>query len=410
MALPAGAANLDTLNGLVKETYADNVSNMIPIQSKLQGLIKFGAREKMPGNYYNQPLALQLEHGVTYADADDGAFALNDAISSVTKHARVKGAQMLLRSVIAYDLLASAPAKGQRAFENATKYIVQAMAESMSKKLEVSLMYGQTNIGVVKAGSVTSSQIDIVAAEWAPGVFSGAKDMKVEIFDPTFATSRGVFVISSIDFDNKRVVFTTSSAAVQDLDVILPAGANGKEAAGLHKILSNTSTLFDINAAQYELWKGNVENVGGELTFEVLIKKMSRPVEKGLESDTICIVNPKTWASLMKDQAALRRFDSSYSTKKLENGTMAIEFFHQAGKIEIHSSIYCKEGYAYVIATEDFLRIGATDVTFSLPGLPDNFLTIAPNNAGYELRCYSNQALFSKAIGRTLLLSGITHP
>lgn len=404
------ASDLVTLNGLVKDTYADNVHNMIPIQSKLQQLIKFGAREKMPGNYYNQPLALQLEHGVTYADADDGAFALNDAISSVTKHARVKGAQMLLRSVIAYDLLASAPAKGQRAFENATKYIVQAMAESISKKLEVSLMYGQNNIGVVKAGSVVGSSIVIVDAEWAPGIFSGAKDMEVEVFDPTFATSRGVFKIASVDFDLKKITFTTSAAAIQDLDVILPKGANTKESAGLHKILSNTGVLFDINAAQYELWKGNVENVGGELTFDKLIKFMARPVEKGLESDTVCIVNPKTWSSLMKDQAALRKFDSSYSTKKLENGTMAIEFFHQAGKIEVHSSIYCKEGYAYVIAPEDFLRVGATDITFSLPGLPDNFLVIAPNNAGYELRCYSNQSLFCKAIGKTLLLTGITHP
>jgi len=404
------AADLSTLNGLVKDTYADNVHNMIPIQSKLQQLIKFGAREKMPGNYYNQPIALQLEHGVTYADADDGAFALNDAISSVTKHARVKGAQMLLRSVIAYDLLASAPAKGQRAFENATKYIVQAMAESISKKLEVSLMYGQNNIGVVKAGSVVGSSIEIVAAEWAPGIYAGSKDMEVEVFDPTFATSRGVFKISAVDFDLKKLTFTTSAAAIQDLDVILPKGANSKEGAGLHKILSNTGVLFDINAAQYELWKGNVENVGGELTFDVLIKKMARPVEKGLESDVVCIVNPKTWSSLMKDQAALRRFDSSYSTKKLENGTMAIEFFHQAGKIEVHSSIYCKEGYAYVIAPEDFLRIGATDITFSLPGLPDNFLVIAPNNAGYELRCYSNQSLFCKSIGKTLLLTGITHP
>ena len=409
MALPAGAANLDTLNGLVKETYADNVHQMIPIQSKLQNLIKFGAREKMPGNYYNQPLALQLEHGVTYADDSDGAFALNDAVSSVVRHARVKGAQMLLRSVIAYDLLAAAPAKGQRAFENATKYIVQAMAESMSKKLEVSLMYGQNNIGVVKAGSISGSSFAIVDAEWAPGVFTGSKDMNIEVFSPDFTVSRGVFKIASVNFDTKAITATTSVSAVQDLDVILPAGANGKEAAGLHKILSNTGTLFDISATQYELWKGNIENVGGDLTFDVLIKKMSRPVEKGLESDTICIVNPKTWASLMKDQAALRRFDSSFSTKKLENGTMAIEFFHQAGKIEVHSSIYCKEGYGYVIAVEDFLRIGSTDVTFSLPGLPDNFLTIAPNNAGYELRCYSNQAMFCKSIGRTLLLTGITH-
>lgn len=411
------AADLTRLNGLVKEVYGDSVIELIPIQSKLQSIIKFAERNKTPGNFFSQPLALQLEHGVTYADGDDGAFALNDAISSVVKHARVRGSQMLLRSVIAYELLAAANTKDNRSFENATKYIVQAMVDSMSKKHEVSLMYGANNIGVV-SGAVTSA-VTITDAEWAPGIYSGAKDMKVDIFDAAKSVLRGTFVISGVDFDLKKITMTTDAAAagVVATDVVLPAGAYqiggssaGKEMVGLHEILSNSGTLFEINASQYELWKGNVYNAGGELTFEKLIKAMARPAEKGLEKDVVAIVNPKTWSSLMKDQAALRRFDSSYSTKKLENGTMAIEFYCQSGKIEVQSSIYCKQSYAYIFCVEDMKRIGSTDITFQLPGLPDNFLTQAPNNAGYELRCYVNSALFCRAPGKTLLITGITHP
>jgi hypothetical protein len=243
--------------------------------------------------------------------------------------------------------------------------------------------------------------------------------MKVDIFDSAKSVLRGTFVISGVDFDAKSLNFTTSaaSAGVLATDVILPAGAYqiggsaaGKEMVGLHNILSNSGSLFEISAAQYELWKGNIVNAGGELTFDKLIKAMARPAEKGLEKDVVAIVNPKTWSSLMRDQAALRRFDSSYSTKKLENGTMAVEFFCQSGKVEVQSSIYCKEGYAYVFCVEDMKRIGSTDITFQLPGLPDNFLTQAPNNAGYELRCYVNAALFCRAPGKTLLITGITHP
>ena len=273
------AADLTRLNGLVKEVYGDSIIELIPIQSKLQSIIKFAERNKTPGNFFSQPLALQLEHGVTYADGDDGAFALNDAISSVVKHARVRGSQMLLRSVIAYELLAAANTKDNRSFENATKYIVQAMVDSMSKKHEVSLMYGGMDIGQV--ASASGSVVIISDSEWAPGIYSGAKDMKVDIFDSAKSVLRGTFIISGVDFDAKSLTMTTSISGVLATDVILPAGAYqiggtsaGKEMVGLHNILSNTGTLFEISASQYELWKGNIVNAGGELTFDKLIKAM----------------------------------------------------------------------------------------------------------------------------------------
>jgi hypothetical protein len=58
-------------------------------------------------------------------------------------------------------------------------------------------------------------------------------------------------------------------------------------------------------------------------------------VGKGLDSDVHCFVNPKTWADLMGDEAALRRYDSSYSDGTTETGSKAIEYYGQNGKITI---------------------------------------------------------------------------
>jgi hypothetical protein len=400
--------DLVSLNGLFKDVYAAEIHNMIPSVAKLQEIIKFVGRQYQEGNQYVQPLVLQLEHGVSYGSPEDGAFDLNASISGVVKHARVRGAQMLLRTSVAYDLLARSQ-NNAGAFAQATKFVVQAMTESMAKKYEVEIFYGQSNIGLVE--SSTSSQFVIEASEWASGIFCGGKGMKLEIRNAADSAKLQDVTISAVDFETRtiKVEEVLDPAVIVAGSVIKPYKAHGKQAAGLVKIMSNTGSLFEIDAAQYELWKGNVVDVGGDLTFALLVKHLAKPIEKGLDKDVVAIVSPKTWTSLMKDQAALRRFDSSFSTKKSENGTMAIEFFSLNGKIEVHASTYCKDGYAFIFAPEEFARIGATDVTFALPGMPDQFLLQSPDKAGYEMRCYVNAGLFTKSIGKTLLLKGITH-
>jgi hypothetical protein len=400
--------DLVSLNGLFKDVYAAEIHNMIPSVAKLQEIIKFVGRQYQEGNQYVQPLVLQLEHGVSYGSPEDGAFDLNASISGVVKHARVRGAQMLLRTSVAYDLLARSQ-NNAGAFAQATKFVVQAMTESMAKKYEVEIFYGQDNIGVVE--SATSDSIVIQAEEWASGIFCGGKGMKLEIRNAADSAKLQDVTISAVDFETRtiKVEETLDPAVIVAESKIKPYKAHGKQAAGLVKIMSNTGSLFEIDAAQYELWKGNVVEVNGDLTFAKLVKHLAKPIEKGLDKDVVAIVSPKTWTSLMKDQAALRRFDSSFSTKKSENGTMAIEFFSLNGKIEVHASTYCKDGYAFVFAPEEFARIGATDVTFALPGMPDQFLLQSPDKAGYEMRCYVNAGLFTKSIGKTLLLKKISH-
>ena len=68
-----------------------------------------------------------------------------------------------------------------------------------------------------------------------------------------------------------------------------------------------------------------------------------------------------------------------------------------------------KEGYAYVLCLYEFSRIGSTDVTFKLPGQNDKFFRELENSAGYEIRCYTDQALFCFAPGKSVLIKNIVN-
>lgn len=400
------ANTLDNLNGLYKKVYDGKLENLIPDGVKLLNAIKFVRKEKRPGADYNQSVILGMEHGVSFAEPDEGAFALNPPISGVIKQASIKGYQMVLRSAMAFDTMFAADSAGERAFEEATKYIFQAMMDSMSKKLEIRLLYGQS--GLASVGAPSGNVLPITAGEWAPGIWGGAENMRLEIYSSA-GVLRGDCKVSTVDFDNKTVTVDALPAGVVSTDVIYEYGSYGKEMAGLHKIITNTGSLFGISASQYSLWKGNSHAAGGALSFNKLAKGLAKPVAKGLQSDVTVYVNPASWADLMTEQAGSRRFDVSYKAGgTAQNGSEALEFFSQNGKMTIVASIFVKEGFAYAINHDQFLRVGSTDLTFKNPLSNEDFFHLLENNAGVGIRCYTNQALFCTKIGHQLLFTGIT--
>ena len=400
------ANTLDNLNGLYKKVYDGKLENLIPDGVKLLNAIKFVRKEKRPGADYNQSVILGMEHGVSFAEPDEGAFALNPPISGVIKQASIRGYQMVLRSAMAFDTMFAADSAGERAFEEATKYIFQAMMDSMSKKLEIRLFHGQS--GLASIASSASNVITITTGEWAPGIWGGAENMRLEIYSSADVL-RGDCKVTAVDFDLKTITVDALPAGVVATDVIYEFGSKGKEMAGLHKIITNTGSLFGISASQYSLWKGNSHAVGGvALTFNKLAKGLAKPVAKGLQSDVTVYVNPSAWSDLMTEQAGSRRFDVSYKAGgTAQNGSEALEFFSQNGKMTIVASIFVKEAYAYAINHEQFLRVGSTDLTFKNPLSNEDFFHLLENNAGVGIRCYTNQALFCTKIGHQLVYTGI---
>ena len=401
--------SVGTLNGFFKEAYADKLKELIPDGVKLLNKVKFMPKDKQPGNLYHQPVILGLEHGVTFANSDEDAFNLNAPVAGQIKDAQVRGNPVVLRSILGYAAASRAALGGQKAFMDATKFLVANMLRSLAKKLEIEMLYGQMGYGVV--GSVASTVITVATAEWAPGIWAGAEGMPIEIRDSTGAVSRGETKVVSVDMTLRTVTISTPLPGLVATDIIWHKGAFGNEFAGIHKILTIASgTLFNIDVGTYNLFRGNqYDALSGALSFNKLNNAVARAVEKGLDGKVLALVNPRAWANMLSDQAALRRYDDSYSKAEAEMGSSGIKFHSQNVEIEIEPSIYVKEGYSYVMAMDEWSRVGSTDMTFKRPGQGEEFFRDLENAAGYELRAYSDQAIFCSAPGRNVIVINIVN-
>lgn len=363
-------------------------------------------------------IVLGLEHGFTYGGSAGDAFLLNAAVASPNKDAQVKGHELVLVSAISVGA-ASRSISSKAAFEQETKRLVQNMLKSTQIRMEIQLMYGQS--GIAKVASIASNVLTICDSEWAAGIWSGSKNAALEIRSQS-GTLRGYCNVVKPNLKDKSVevdlvpVGVTGDVDSENAaaDVIYFKGAYNKEFAGLHKIITNESTIFNIDASEFDLFKGNIVEVGTSesaksfISFEKIEESIALCMEKGLtEEDVVCLVNPKHWNKLMTDQAAKRQFDSSYSSEKMENGAKSLVFYGQNGKIEIHASLFVKEGFAYVFPPAELERIGSSDITFERPGFPGKFFREMESANGYELRAYSDQALFTSAPGKMAVLKYI---
>lgn len=313
-----------------------------------------------------------------------------------------------MRSLLGYTAASRAAQGGAKAFMDATKFLVANMLRSMAKKIEIEMLYGQMGYGTVSA--VSGTLVTISTAEWAPGIWAGAENMPIEIRDSTGASSKGEFVVKAVDMINRTITLSAAPTSVAG-DVIWHKGAYGNEFPGIHKVLSVSSgTLFNIDVSQYQLFKGNSYSAGSAaLSFTKLNNAVARAVEKGLDGRVLALCNPRAWANMLSDQAALRMYDQSYSPAKMENGSKSIKFHSQNGEIEIEPSIFVKEGYCYVLHMDDWSRVGSSDLTFKRPGQGDDFFRDLENSAALELRLYTDQAVFCAAPGRSVLVTDIVN-
>lgn len=403
-----GTAN--ALNGLFKEIYGQ-LKDLVPNNVKLANMIDFASGDKQQGAAFNEPVVLGLEGGVTYGGSEGEAFALRTPNSFTLKNARVKSVEMVLRSALSTAVASRSQNTPSGAFERGIKLLTGNMLKSMYHRLEVSLLYGQKGIGVIETSTPGSPSVfKVEDQEWAAGIWVGTTKHKIEVFSANLATKRGEYTISAYNIDSKEVSVSEDVTAdgIIATDVIYFAGAveagapaTHKDMLGLHAIAETRGTLFEINNSNEPLFQGNIVDVGtlataAKLSFAKVEEAVARAVEKGLGDEQMTVmVNVNSWNDLLTEQTAKRRYDSSYSSSKIKEGARAIEFEGQAGSIKIIPSTYVKEGYAYAFCEKDLIRIGSTDITFDPQGYEGEFFRLLDNHSGYEIRAYSDQALFS---------------
>jgi hypothetical protein len=391
----AGENTASTLSAMLKEIYADSLHNLIPEGVKLIKEVAFSAGDKEIGDKYVQPVALTHEFGFTVGS---GAFTLNDAINASYAEAQVEGKNLLLRSAVSYDAAAKA-SNNKKSFMKWSEQIIGNMTSSFTKRLEVLHFYGGTSIGKVEsedgAGALTIS-----LATWASGIWAGSEGMQIEAFTALSGGSQhgATLTVTAVNLVS-RIVTVTSSGTVADVnadDFLFFKGFRGSEMNGLDKIATNASTLYNISAATYALWAGNSYSAGSaQLTFSKIQAAVALAVSKGLDEKIVVYCSPKTYGNLNSDLSALRMVDSSYKSKKGENGHENISFYGINGEIEIVPSIYVKEGEAFCVPVKRLKRIGSTDVTMRMPGMSEEQLVLQlAGSAGYVMRLFYDGNLF----------------
>lgn len=405
-------STVNSLDALFKRVWGTGAIKALPKFAKIMDEVPYTKQEKL-GDMYVVPVLLQFEHGFSYGVHGDGAFNLNAAVAGKALQAQIRGCMIVLRSQLSYEDVFKAAEAGAAAFESATSLVVENMQRSFAKRQELTLLYGQRGLGKVLTN--TAGALVITDATWAPGIWSGMKDCILEAFDSQSATAtqdNADLTVTSVTMDVKTVTITGTNSAVDSNSFLWFKGARTatahKECAGLDAIMSNATTLFNIDAASYELWKSNTRPVGGPISMFAVLNGISDAVNMGLMEDAKLYLATKRWNSLNSDQAALRRY-GAYAAKA-ENGSEGIVYHSVNGSTEIVAHPFVKEGEAFLVGNpkKRLVRVGATDITFKRPGMSDNIFRELVDNAGLELRAFSDQAIMATLPAQCTKYTGIT--
>jgi hypothetical protein len=183
------ADTFSVLQGNFKEVYGD-LHNLIPDTAKMMKMIPYKPKAKI-GNEFVEAVKLTHEHGVTYSQSDNNAGALvtlSTPIPLTLLDAKVMSSVLLLRAQIGYDAFARAEGGDKVAFKDASELVIEDLLESITKRLEISLLYGSSPTGIggiPQAGTSDSTgtlTITLLPAQWATGIWVGSENAQVDVY------------------------------------------------------------------------------------------------------------------------------------------------------------------------------------------------------------------------------------
>lgn len=408
-----------SLNDVFKRIIAPKLKDLIPSNTTLLKMLPSIKESDKIGRNYLEPVALSYENGVTYGDGT--AFTLINPSAGVYDEMEVTSAPVVLRSQVS-QAAANRMAQSQKTFVDWATLRTVNMKRSMSSRAEAEMWYGQSGLGVVESVTGTSSTTlvaQISAATWAPGIWSGKEGAAIEVYNGASAVAGNAvagnsLVITKIDYENRKITAVGNATEIGNVAAthdLFFQGSKANGMIGIYKQLTNTGTIFGIDAATYGLFKANTYDASGSFTIAKALKAVAPAVGKGgLDENVKCFVSNLTYENMNSDMAALRALDSSFSGKKGENGVENIVYHCQSGLIEIVPSAYVKQGHAFIMPMSSVRRIGAQDITFETngPNTSEFFLPLA-GTAGYEIRCQYDFSILNDSPAKSVMITGIVN-
>lgn len=429
---------------LFKKVYG-NTRDLTPKDFPLERDIPWANGQKV-GDSYVEAVVLTNEVGITLGGTGTDAFEINPAIAGAVKQASVQPSVTVLPSIIPWAVISRSNGGGEKAFFDATKQIVKNNLRSHGKFHEIFRWYGQATgkLGAVsyatatyRGASFTNGAGTLVSTPFGSLTFTAgvtsSGNVGYVLFGPgTFAAGhwvgmKGVQIVQIASASGAVVAQGSMTGMDATLGIIqtdfVPVAATSatshyigikgqdtaQEMMGVQAILNTAGTLFSIPNKQYELFRGNVVPVGSlRLTLSRITTGIANAVNQGeLEGDIDLYVNPRSWGTIASDEAALRKYDAHYDENEATNGFKNVTYFSQSGKVTIkaHSSI--KEGDAAGMMLDTWSRSGSAEVSFKVPGVPDEIIFPLQNQAGQAFRSYADQYIFCFRPSWNLWFSGI---
>lgn len=399
-----------TLNGLFRQIYAKEVKTLIPEFSILQKRLPF-SKAALLGDKYHLPVVVSDEHGFTYGGNSAANYTLNSAIAMQMQDAQVPGSELTLQSGISYGSVSRAQTKGETAVEQAVRLLMERMKSSSAKRVEIQLLYGASATGIAQVASHSGSggtrAYTISAATWSAGIWGGMENASLDCYNGSSQlNTNAAIVVTSIDPIGKVINVSGNSSDLTAVDGATTSatfffyGAYGNEMTGIDAILTNTGTLFNINAGTYALWQSqSYDCLNAELSMGKILSGIALAVGRGLLEDVVILLNPDSFSNIMSDLSSQRKYDGSYSKKKAENGFESVTFYGQNGVIELVPHAMVKSGDAFSLPLDSIQRVGSTDVSFrgEGPSGQEEYLFQNTSTNGWTCRAYTDQAILIEA-------------
>ena len=403
------AATVSSLNGSFKQRHLPKLEKLVGEDTHLIRDIPFeeGLKE---GALFRQPVYLTRPHGITFS-ASDSAPTLNSPIAAQTKELSFDAYQMIMRERISYDA-ADRMAGSEAAYISSTGDLPMWLRLAHLHYVEMMLWYGQHANGVGTVASISGNVLTITTAEWAPQVWVGSENMRLDVY----TGSTYVKTVSVVAYDLDLMTVTVdASAGITAADALHPAGSYGNCLKGVHTIVTESSSQFGQSPATYNLLKGVSQTCsGGTMKFETLLKGLAKAKAKGLNKKAKLYCSEFTFPDLVNEVEAARS-DPSRAGKDggttIERGADNMKIFSPGGSFEIQCSSYVKKGLAFgLIQDGSWSRYGTSDVTFKVPGSKgDDFFMHLQDVAGYELRSWSNFANYTPRAGSNVVFTSIVN-
>ena len=432
----------DTNVEIFKKVYGNKFDLVTPDEEIGQS-IPFSSAEKV-GAEFVEAFLLTNEVGITFAGTDIGEVSFEESQTGVVKQSSVKPYQTYLTSKIPIPFFTRSVGAGDKAFAPGLELIMQNHIKSHHAFQEDARIHGQsatllgavsfapsgtvhprsagttyTGDGTITVGGVaftngvntSAKKILIQPGELAAGIWVGREGAEIEqiVMSGMTVAASGLLVSVDVNLGILTVDFTPVVATgISSHCLGFKYWHEDKEMIGIEKILANTGTLFGISASTYSLWKSQTMALGGKkLNLKALQLAVARLKNAGgLKAKKLNVwVNSETFAGLTQDEAALRKYDSSYA-KKAENGFDEIVYNCAGVALNIRESRKVKEGHCLLL-TEDWVRSGSCEVTMNPPGINKEMVYQIPMKNVYAVHSYSDQYIICRKPACQMLITGI---